>query len=358
MHSIGADLFAILHFYGTKQELQRVQDNHLAFDYSNDTSQHQNIMNITDEVIPVFYNLFVDPLANETEIKRIHDLVNNQLALKRAFHKVYVNSIGLASASRILEDIQDMTLLCHNATGSEMNRLRSIYNYCSQHPSSKVVYLHSKGSYHPRPENKALRQFLTRGALLTDCSMTDPTTCHVCTSRFSPTPHPHNSGNMWTARCSYIKGLIPRQQFLECMAQVERLTASNNPACIGSRRMAAEHWVHSHPSVKPCDLFTDPDFQWRYQYLSSTSGTRPGDFSLQPAPRFAWNESKRGCMTSFGKHLQHRLAEYKCLYQQLPDDSWWGWKLWNQEFSILYNSTIPRLDDPSLKLEPSENPKW
>ena len=89
------------------------------------------------------------------------------------------------------------------------------------------------------------------------------------------------------------------------MAEVEFLTQSKNPACIGTRRMAAEHWVHSHPSVKPCDLYTDKIFQWGYQNLTETSGEKPGDFDFHLAPRYGWSDCKLGCLNIFGKHLQH-----------------------------------------------------
>lgn len=41
-----------------------------------------------------------------------------------------------------------------------------------------------------------------------------PRECSVCSARFSPVPHPHNAGNMWVARCSYIVKLIPPFEFM------------------------------------------------------------------------------------------------------------------------------------------------
>lgn len=307
--------------------------------------------------VAVFYNLFVDPDANDTEVSRVKSLVREQLTLKQPWHKIYVNSIGL-QVDAILEGVPDTTLLQHTLEGSEMVTLRSVYDYCRQHPERKVAYLHSKGSYHPRPENEALRQFLTRGVLSKIWSETEASQCSVGSSRFSPTPHPHTSGNMWLAQCSYVKELIPPDAFTERMAQVEHLTNSSNAACVGSRRFAAEHWIHSHPSVKPCDLYTNTDFQWGYSELTSDSGTNHGDFVLQAAPRVSWKATKVGCMNIFGMHLRHRLAEYKFLYGLLPDASWWGWKLWHEEFKDLFNGTIPSVNDTSIRLVPMKHPKW
>lgn len=271
-----------------------------------------NNISLSDQDIAVFYNLFVDPAANETEIERVKTLVHEQLGLKQPHHKIFVNSIGMYISS-MFDYISDTTLLQHSNEGSEMVTLSSIYDYCRQNPSRQVIYLHSKGSYHPRPENEALRQFLTRGAFSNEASNSDAVdatsqrNCNVVSSRFSATPHPHTSGNMWLAHCSYVQSLIPPHQFTERMEQVERLTRSNSFACIGSRRFATEHWIHSHPSVQPCDLFTGDFFQWGYTGLTDTSGTKEGDFDLQVAPRFTWKATKVGCMHTFGKHLKLSL---------------------------------------------------
>ncbi|KAG7341598.1 hypothetical protein IV203_023551 [Nitzschia inconspicua] len=320
-------------------------------------AENNNSITRNDTDIAVFYNLFVDPQANETEIARVKKLVNEQLTLKQSWHKVYVNSIGLEVDS-MFDNISDATLLKHFPEGSEIITLRSIYDYCQKYPTRKAIYLHSKGSYHPEPENEVLRQFLTRGALSEAAANASPSQCNVVSSRFSPTPHPHTSGNMWLAHCNYIKDLIPPNEFTGRMARVRRLTQSSKPSCIGFRRYAAEHWVHSHPSVKPCDLYTDTAFQWGYEGLTDTSGTKDGDFELKAAPRLTWNATDIGCMDNFGRQLKHRLAEYKFLYGILPDSSWWGWKLWREELQVLFNDTIPSINDESIRFVPMENPKW
>jgi hypothetical protein len=138
------------------------------------------------------------------------------------------------------------------------------------------------------------------------------------------------------------------------MNLIQELTETSTPTCIGSQRFSAEHWIHSHPSVKPCDLYTDPKFQYGYRHLDISSGLKEGDFEFQLAPRFGLTE-KVGCMGKFGQQFQHRLAEYKFLYNQLPDESWWGWKLWHKEFEKLYNSTIPSLKNRHIKLRHSHS---
>ncbi|KAG7341596.1 hypothetical protein IV203_023549 [Nitzschia inconspicua] len=318
-------------------------------------NNHSDTRNDTD--IAVFYNLFVDPQAKELEIARVKRLVKEQLILKQSWHKVYVNSIGL-KVDCMFDNISDATLLKHFPEGSEIITLRSIYDYFQKYPTRKAIYLHSKGSYHPEPENEVLRQFLTRGALSEAAANANPSQCNVVSSRFSPTPHPHTPGNMWLAHCNYIKDLIPPNEFTGRMAHVENITQTSHvDFYVGSGRYAAEHWIHSHPSVKPCDLYTDATYQWGYEGLTGTSGANEGDFELKAAPRLPWSATETGFMGEFGKHLKHRLAEYKFPYGILPDSSWWGWKLWREEFRVLFNDTIPSINDESIQFVTMENQK-
>ncbi|KAL3911298.1 MAG: hypothetical protein SGARI_001711 [Bacillariaceae sp.] len=109
-----------------------------------------------------------------------------------------------------------------------------------------------------------------------------------------------------------------------------------HPSCFGAGRFAAEHWIHSHPSSRPCDVHTDPKFTWGYQYLQervvrgSSTGQQDDDnnFALELAPRFPRKEWSEGCIYS---DLKHRLNEYKLLYDKVPEDDWWGWRFWLDE---------------------------
>ena len=54
--------------------------------------------------------------------------------------------------------------------------------------------------------NDILRKNLTRGVLPEECKNM-PSTCNVCSSRM------HTSGNMWVAKCEYIKKFINPLKF-------------------------------------------------------------------------------------------------------------------------------------------------
>ena len=73
-----------------------------------------------------------------------------------------------------------------------------------------VVYVHSKGSYHPHEFQDQWRDYVTAGALSQECRLM-PEHCNMCSSRMSPVPYPHSPGNMWAARCGYISELMDPQ---------------------------------------------------------------------------------------------------------------------------------------------------
>ena len=179
------------------------------------------------------------------------NIVSEQKALFQPYHKpFFVQSMGSVQLN-----ISDATILGHRLEGNEVVILNSLWEFCRENKQvEKVVYLHDKGSFHDHERNRLLRRFLTAGALSEECASVDSDTCNVCSSRFSPLPHPHTSGNMWLARCDYIRQLKDPFEFEKemnsfhnnCRGRKDR----QNVPCIGRGRFSAEHWVYSHPSVK------------------------------------------------------------------------------------------------------------
>jgi hypothetical protein len=202
------------------------------------TEEHGKTKN---ERIPIFYNLFVN---NETDAPRVRDLVAEQLSYIRpeTNHPIYYNSIGY------FMKIPNATLLKHHETGSEAITLFSLWSYCKKHKNDKVIYMHSKGSFTHSKENDKLRRFLTRGVFSDECRNM-PSTCNVCSSRFSPLPHPHTSGNMFLARCEYIRELVDPNRIRNKMGFIDR-SRDERPWCKGRERFSLEHWCYTHPSNK------------------------------------------------------------------------------------------------------------
>ncbi|KAG7374597.1 hypothetical protein IV203_013692 [Nitzschia inconspicua] len=274
--------------------------------------------------IAVFYNLYVNASTDE-ELIHVSNIIDEQFGSLQPWHRpVFVHSIGQEYP------IPNTTLLQHHEQATEMVTLRSLWEYCREERNinASVVYLHSKGSFHPSALNDQLRKFNTLGALSDDCSNM-PHTCNVCSSRFSPFPHPHPPGNMWQAKCSYVKHLNDPDQFERDMEIVKHTTIGNipvHPSCLGAERFAAEHWIHSHPFVEPCDLYINKRYGWGYEMLEEFVGLQ--DFQLVVGPRYPRSDWRIGCPHS---DLNHRLNEYKILYNMVPKDDWWGWEFWMEE---------------------------
>jgi hypothetical protein len=156
--------------------------------------------NDQDGMVHVFYNLFV---GSESDLPRIERLVAQQLEELQPEHKVFDNSIGIPLQTFPL----NVKLLQHHAQESELITLHSLWEYCNVNPSAKVVHLHSKGSFHPTPEDDKLRAFLTTGALSREC-LNLPNACNVCSSRMSPVRSSPSHTWQHVARYSYIQRLI------------------------------------------------------------------------------------------------------------------------------------------------------
>ena len=208
---------------------------------------------------------------------------------------------------------------------------RDLKQYCKDHPTEKVVYLHSEGSFNSMEVNGRLRRFLTRGALLEECANL-PSSCNVCSSRMSPIPHPHTSGNMWLAKCDYVQKLTNLMTWKKIMKEL-RYSPNNgntprNNACVGKDRFAAEHWIHSHPSVMPCDLSKDKLCVWPYDNIPSYYF----EMDLKPAPiGLTWKPMtcrQNFFMTGGKLGVQIKRSHGRipgALYEEESPESRWGW---------------------------------
>ena len=191
----------------------------------------------------VFYNLFTENLS---QVPRVAKIAEGQLALvdpKR--YDLSINSIGaITDVSQLALDplLAQRTRFVHYMEGQETLTLHDLWSYCRRHdvlPSQAghhidiwhvdrsffssismallcvrppgynqvVLYIHSKGSYHPHEFQDQWRDYVTAGALSQECRSM-PEHCNMCSSRVSPVPYPHTPGNMWAARCGYISELM------------------------------------------------------------------------------------------------------------------------------------------------------
>mmetsp|Transcript_9150 Transcript_9150/g.25749 ORF Transcript_9150/g.25749 Transcript_9150/m.25749 type:complete len:316 (-) Transcript_9150:1729-2676(-) len=276
---------------------------------------------VKEQKITVFYNIYT---ADMDAVSMVKQIVQEQLGDLQPYHKVLVRSIGASF------EIPNTTRIRHDETGDEIETLELLWKHCYEHPTSRVAYIHSKGSFHPNPANAKLRKFLTRGALSDSCSFL-PEECNVCSSRMSPLPHPHTSGNMWLARCSYVKKLLNPIIFKLAMGNIEYPINVNKAQawCLGRERYAAEHWIHSHPSVQPCDVAGDEiNFFWGYSGVPDHKFL----FNLSTAPRFPLQayakKTVAGCNLLTGEfnmsaYATVRRIEYEWMYGEDSLKKWW-----------------------------------
>jgi hypothetical protein len=311
---------------------------------------HQDV----DDKIFIFYNLFI---GNESDIPRVRTLIQEQFQFWNAIRHggVQVTSIGV-DVSSLKEDIFPLGLpirrLTHEKTGSELLTLDALWGFCQDNPSTTVAYLHSKGSFRPIAANDVLRRLLTEAALSQDCfnSVTtarkysttddddnrenDPTTlCNTCSFRMSPFPHLHTPGNMWLAQCAYVRQLLKPSVFSQRMDAYKPWSNEpySGPHCVGVGRFAAEHWLHTHPYNRPCDLYRQNTYSWGYAGLPKLplgDDWTGQNWNVSQAPRF----DKAIYMQAICLHMYNvsrALDQFQRLYQLTPAHDWWGWSWYN-----------------------------
>jgi len=287
----------------------------------------------------IFYNIYTAP-GNS---KHTLGIVDEQLSIWRASNVANAILFYMLLGERIempCKSHEKCSLLEYKEVGDEGDTLQELHAYCTKNPQDSVIYVHSKGSFHDRPENAPLRQLLTNAVFSDACAnmTTDSNSCNVCSARFSPAPHWHTPGNMWIAQCSYIQNLIPPKSFaahvddvVERARQRWRWKAPSLPY-VGQERFAMEHWVHTHPHVNPCDVVTTRDWAWGYSSIP-TSGT----FEQARAPRFPRKVYR--CIghghTQYAG-LAYRLFELSVLYNASPTADSWVWDFYPEEDISIY----------------------
>lgn len=320
----------------------------------------------------IFYNIYVDP-ADKLRIENALNIVEEQIAqVGKSFAnhyygnrtvKLYYSTVGgpihrswMLSLCRMHG--VDCHFLKHWNEGDEDVTLQRIHDYCGEHISNSVAYIHSKGSYHSEDMDpmwagqNRWRRHMTDAVLAKDCLEPSNSTCNVCGLLFQPIPSEHFPGNMWTAKCQYIRKLAPpgmlRLRRTRAIQAVDLLMKQKvdrpmdakfcpyDPLLLGLSRFFAEHWIGTHPSIRPCDLSSSPSLEfWK------TGDRDASDHSFNMAPRHTidaeWDFYNYCNNSQILDNEEERLKEYFLLPGHLfrwikeynetaPDDSWiWTW---------------------------------
>jgi len=298
---------------------------------------------VTAPSVRVFYNIFKGKLEQLAV-----DIVKEQMAALSSASpdtfEVDFTTIGTPWSEGSIDGSGLGCSACyhraHYDAGWEPVTHQAMYEYCVENPTKRVAYIHNKGSFHPSSYNDMIRRFLMRAITSEEC-VNMPDTCSVCSSRFSPLPHPHTPGNMWHAQCSHIQKLLPpasfEQKMNDLLAQGSTLDGKRHrdlwhvDFMEGGNRYAAEHWVHSHPDTQPCDIY-DGKFRWG-AIPDTDTPVWTGEWTprLQRGIRFpllSYSDANTvldndGCFV----WVQWRCTEWRTLYKKLPADfNLWGFE--------------------------------
>ena len=312
----------------------------------------------------VFYNIYI-PIAEE-DIKNAIGIVNEQInqigVASRLINQtvtVYFNTIGNPNVltERHMDTIcrveNGITCrhLAHYEQAHEEVSLQALYDYCASSYYARVVYMHSKGSFHRDFQGQdRWRRHMMNATTSEMCLKPPNSTCDICGLLFQPLPAPHFTGNIWTAQCSYVQRLLPPKSFAIRMNKLTNKFISYRhkhllntsffnqaPNTMGRERYSMEYWLSSHPSMRPCDVANNPNLSY---WL--TEDRDPSEFEFAMAPRFDINSDwffyqygQRGPMTLHNESLRMRdyfllpgqLMRWINLYNRIPvNDSWvWRW---------------------------------
>lgn len=136
--------------------------------------------------------------------------------------------------------------------GFEDITLDRIHRFCNRHQSATVVYLHTKGAYHPSEFQTEWRRNMVAAAKTCVARMKE-WDYDVCGYIIQRKPIPHLSGNIWTAKCAYIKLLVSpavwKRKFLDRYYRLDMMFSNISPWCQSAKRFSDETWVTAHPAA-------------------------------------------------------------------------------------------------------------
>jgi hypothetical protein len=336
--------------------------------------------------VAIFYNVYdsnnpfditaTDALPIIRE--QLEQIANSSFSTTNASPTIYYTTIG-KSDEPLVQACAALDLTCrhlqHFAVASETATLTRVHEYCLKYPTHSVVYLHNKGSLHHSKSQDRWRQALTQSALSADCltrSVAVPFQCNICGLLFQPLPASHFPGNMWSATCHYVRQLLPPHEYhvqrpaVDDWIRREQNTFLFRPEShfVGKNRYEAEHWIGSHPSLRPCDVSTSPNLDdWIREGL-----VRPA-VRLEPAPRTGLDDRR----WIFYKYLYRnetlsepnlRLRDYFLLrgiiykwmvfYKKVADDDSWVWQ-WYPDGIEWQAALASTNDDPMRAIQVMTN---
>jgi hypothetical protein len=309
-------------------------------------------------------NFFTARLVTE-QIQQIADA-----SVKQLFYVTTGTSDhALVSNTTIIQDTcQRLGLSCHNLghDKQEAHTLSHLYKHCQPaqlpggeteededyHNNSLRVVTYIRSSPHVSHTdiavNRRLRRILTTAALSSEClsSLQHTDQCNVCGLHFSTQWTLFYPGNMWTTTCQYINSLLEPRLYQEALEKVvgdtlvkrmrgDIMTNLYPDDKLGLGDSAMEHWIGSHPDLRPCEVGSEDKFT---NYLTIPYSEE--HLSWRQAPRQAarvMESTNSHTMGDVAAKTEYRLREYfllpgqimkwQALYGMLPTEDSWLWEV-------------------------------
>lgn len=289
--------------------------------------------------------------------------VEDNNILKRL--RVYYTTIGHAQGGEVVKEIcsQFSHLSCihteHYDAGQEEVTLQKVLDYCTfpMNHDSFVIYLHSKGTFHPSQRQNNWRHHLTHAATSQECllnlkerkSTPESPAPHICGLYFAFSKSPFFPGNMWAAKCAYVKDLAPLPKYeMETKYAVQSIRRRVRKGQLttkryidkdhsrGMGRYANEFWACSHPGVVPSDVAARLQHSF---WLKKEDYNYPASifrFSMAPRKTMGFFTGKGGKVIARDKEARIResfflggqLIKWFRVYKQHPPPNSWVWKMY------------------------------
>ena len=259
------------------------------------------------------------------------------------------------------------TQIAAQPEGDEIISLQSMHQYCVKNQHARVIYMHSKGTYTASPQNDQLRTILMKAITSKECLdfPKDNNGCNTCSTRLNYAISPMYVGNMFVADCNYISKLIPPIEFeprkrrmidqmrnntiqtssifyetrlndrMHYKFRKQKLAFIDRKSLTGIGRYAAEHWLGSHPDLKPCEVFgpenDNPDVPYGKEIKMDRY--KPPTLEKIQETISAQNISLSAYHPWFG--IDGRLYSYEYLYSTIPQNGSWFYSIWGQPASVM-----------------------
>ena len=313
------------------------------------------------EPLHIFYNAYA-PSDAEGQARAVR-IVDEQLAQvassyggRRFMVHLHYKTIGTDRVLDLKPHCRRYGWICHtlghSAEGFEDLTLRPLYDHCVRSRKDRVVYLHSKGSFHSDSygRNDIWRRHLTLATTSRGCL--SHVGCDICGLNFCPRWGAFiMAGNMFAAQCGYIRRLLPLDDYTSRLGvvreELDSLAGSGNlalhlynktsPWKEQVNRYMWEMWPASHPAIRPCDLSPTPSLGhwiekrrsiWKFSWAMAPRHLLTNErwHVPYPDPRTQETLSNESWRLRDYFLLAGHLVRWMALYKEYPPRDSWVWK--------------------------------